>query len=44
MRRLLACAAVSCLLLPARAQDVEKPSADDILARVRPSVYMEDRP
>lgn len=38
MKPFLARAALACLLLPAHAQGAEKPSAADILARVRPSV------
>jgi hypothetical protein len=38
MKRLIACTALTCLLLPANAQEAAKPSAADILARVRPSV------
>jgi|GEM_PF-2327790 len=38
MKLYLACAVLFCLLLPATAQETGKPSAADILDRVRPSV------
>lgn len=38
MKRYLACAALTCLLLPGCGHEKGKPSATDIFARVRPSV------